>query len=780
MKTCAKRFVALLLAACLSAFTCAAALAAPTGSWVLLSADRPENTIILLPAAPSESETAAAELLFDALGKVTGAQIGIAAEADAGVSAISLRVAEELKSEPKGSYRLRSLADEDVFYVEAADARGLFNGVYAFLRTFCGVEIYSADVAVYPPAGTVTVERPYESVYRPTLEYADTDWISPRDLHFALANGLNGIYPPLESVHGGKVNYIFFCHSLTNGIVPEGELFASHPEYFALTENGEREATQLCLSNPAVVERAVQDVKTALDEHYDPAAALNIVSVTQDDNQRYCVCENCTALAERYGGQSGLMLWFVNQIAEAVEPDYPEAVIDTFAYQYTRHAPTGIVPRDNVCVRLCSIECCFAHALNDPACADNVSFMQDLSDWSKISNRLYVWDYVTNFAQTLGLFPNFGVLRQNIETFRENSVVGIYEEGAYYAANCNVEFCDLRAYLLSCLMRDEATDEDVAAWTHNFLTAALENETAAEKVEEILQIFTDHAGDENGHLHIYYSMKKSLHGLTKADIKHVNDLWNEAEALTSGPAQTRLKRMRLAWRYYEACARVGEFSSLLPGIANVSEMKTLIADLEDLGVTQYSEGTMLEDVDPSPFFAPDNWSRGDAGVYVAAYVAAGAVLLLTLITAVALLLRKHRAAALILFLLGVLSVPLAVNASQLFIDWNRLLLYSVSDAALLLCVAGFCMIAAWAVNGFAFPKGKKLAVAILVSLTAAALPYEIVILIVNTIIYDGLRPTYSITISAFCLMLVIVIALALTLASLRRRPLPDGPETEEE
>ncbi len=763
----AKRIFALLLAVGMLAFSGAAANASAADDLVLLSASAPEKSVILLSSDPTQSEAAAAELLRDALSQVTGAQFEIVTEAPEDCKILSVRTSEELRGEPKGSYKLRSDA-QGAFYIDAADERGLFNGVYAFLREFCGVEIYSADVAVYPHSDEITIEHPYEALYRPTLEYADTDWISPHDLRFALANGLNGTYSPLEPIHGGKVHYIWFCHSLTNGIVPEGELFETHPEYFALTESGKREATQLCLSNPEVVERAISDVKKALETNYDPDAALNIVSVTQDDNQKYCICDNCTALADKYGGQSGLMIWFVNQIADAVAPEYPDVVIDTFAYQYTRHAPEGIVPRDNVCVRLCSIECCFSHALCDPDCKDNVEFMKDLSDWSKISNRLYVWDYVTNFIQTLGIFPNFGVLRQNIDTFRENNVVGIYEEGAYYAERCNVEFFDLRSYLLSCLMRDEATDEDVKEWTHDFLTAALENETAAENVERILGILTEHAGDTEGHLHIYYPMKSTFTGLTKTDIKLINELWDDAEALTSGDALTRLRRMRFSWRYYEACVVAGEFSSALPGVLKTSEMKKLIADMQELGVTQYSEWTMLEQVKPSAFATPDNWNGGNNGVYIAACLSACVVLLLALVTVVALFVKKHRIAAVILLFLSAASVPLGVTASQLFVEWERLVLYSFVDAALLLCVAGFCMIAAWAMNGFVFPKGKKLVFSVLGSLTVAALPYEIVILVINTLIYHGQRPTYSITLSAFCLMLVIAAALTITLIKLKK------------
>ena len=309
----------------------------------------------------------------------------------------------------------------------------------------------------------------------------------------------------------------------------------------------------------------------------------------------------------------------------------------------------------------------------------------------------------------------------------------------------------------------------MAAWTHGFLAAALENETAADDVEEILQILTAHAGSVEGHLHIYNSMNNSLHGLTKADVRHINDLWDEAEANVSGDAAVRLKRMRFAWRYYEACVNVGEFRTLLPGVVNMAEMRKLIDDLDALGVTQYCEGRSMEQVQTSPWFAPDQWTRGDASVYVAAFIAAGIVLLLTLVTAVVLFVKKHPAGGVILLVLGALSVPLAITASQLFVEWDRLALYAFWDAALLLCVAGFCMIAAWALNGFAFPKGKKLAAAVLCSLTAAALPYELVILIINTLIHHGQRPTYSITLSAFALMLVIVIALSITLAAAKRK-----------
>ena len=91
----------------------------------------------------------------------------------------------------------------------------------------------------------------------------------------------------------------------------------------------------------------------------------------------------------------GPLLRAVNAIAAAVEVEFPHVALDTLAYQYTRAAPRLTAPRPNVIVRLCTIECNFALPLTD---ASNQRFQADMTAWAKISNRTYIWNYVTNFA----------------------------------------------------------------------------------------------------------------------------------------------------------------------------------------------------------------------------------------------------------------------------------------------------------------------------------------------------------------------------------------------
>lgn len=317
------------------------------------------------------------------------------------------------------------------------------------------------------------------------------------------------------------------------------------------------------------------------------------------------------------------MLWFVNQIADAVGPEYPDVVFDTFAYQYTRSAPTGIKPRENVCVRLCSIECCFAHTLDDPNCEANVKFMKDLEDWSKISNRLYVWDYVTNFLNTLGIFPNWNVLRRNIQVFREHNVVGIYEEGNYYADRCNTEFADLRAWELSVNMKYELTEEENAALRKDFLNAYYGE--GGEEVGQILDYLTEHAGNKDGHLHIYFSMADSLHDVTKEDCARIEGLWDTALQKTKDAGNTgaydRIARSRISWDYYEASTFSGKFHRILGAIPNMEANRALIQAIQDVGTTQYCEGLPMENLMIRPYLAPQEWTRGSGnidGVLIAA------------------------------------------------------------------------------------------------------------------------------------------------------------------
>ena len=130
------------------------------------------------------------------------------------------------------------------------------------------------------------------------------------------------------------------------------------------------------------------------------------------------------------GSHAGALIRFVNAVANEIAKDYPEVIIDTLAYTYSRSAPKT-KPAPNVVVRLCSIECCFSHPLSE--CVQNTDkhkpFQEDMKDWAKLTNRIYIWDYTTNFSHYMNPMPNLHVLQKNIQFFVENGVTGLFEQG---------------------------------------------------------------------------------------------------------------------------------------------------------------------------------------------------------------------------------------------------------------------------------------------------------------------------------------------------------------
>ncbi|MGH8023147.1 MAG: DUF4838 domain-containing protein, partial [Limisphaerales bacterium] len=249
---------------------------------------------------------------------------------------------------------------------------------------------------------------------------------------------------------GGHIIYKGFVHT-SYALVPPDKWFSIHPEWFALI-NGRRTGhdAQLCLTNPKLRDFVVRQVEKWLREAPD----ANIVSVSQNDNVNPCECTNCRALDEAQGSHSGSMLAFVNYVAEKIQPEFPNVAVDTLAYQYTRKPPRTIRPRPNVIIRLCSIECNFRQPLGGPA---NAAFGSDIRGWAAICDRLYVWDYVTDFAHYVQPFPNWFQLGPNLRFFQTNHVRGVFEEGAYQSYGS--ELAEMRSWVLAQLMWNPRQDD---------------------------------------------------------------------------------------------------------------------------------------------------------------------------------------------------------------------------------------------------------------------------------------------------------------------------------
>ena len=565
---------------------------------------------VLIPEEPTDYERFTAGKLQTELSKVFGEEIAVTSSADENYIAVGGASALDVTEIADNGYRIAVLGGN--VHMNGTGVRGLQIAAYRFLEQFCGRKAYTSDLTVLPQAESIAVPADTDIVYEPFFEYTDTDWLSPHDAEYSMANGLTGgANRSFPTEMGVAVNYIGgFCHTM--GGLCETETHAeTDPEQLAL-HGGERTADQPCLTNPEVLRIATENVMKILEERHDPDATLQIVSVTQNDNMNYCECEACKAFEAAHGGvQSATMINFANQIADAVkEAGYENVAIDTFAYQYTRQAPTGIVPRDNVIVRLCSIECCFRHTLDDPECENNVALMKDLADWAEICDRLYIWDYTTNYRNTCIIFPDFGVIQRNIQVFYENSVKGYYAEGNYYIWNCDAEFGELRAYMLAKCMQDPYCDLEPEI--DGFLDAYYG--PGGENIKEIIVRHVDNAGSGgSGHVGIGEGPSQSF-SFTDREVAAIDALWETAKAAAEDETQTEhIERSELSWRFWKASVNKGEFS--LWNMHRYDEKVRLFEDLQAFGVTMISEGGYDDYLDCICIkYAPANeWDMYEAG-----------------------------------------------------------------------------------------------------------------------------------------------------------------------
>ncbi|MBI2202043.1 MAG: DUF4838 domain-containing protein, partial [Armatimonadetes bacterium] len=264
-------------------------------------------------------------------------------------------------------------ARDDSITLAGGLPRGVVYAVYDFFEKRLGGRWFARDVAIMPRRDNMVLE-PFHELHRPRFEYREVFYTEAFDGDFAARLRSNGAHARLDAKHGGKIAYFPFVHTF-HTILPPDKYFKDHPEYFSEIDGRRVGAgAQLCLTNPDVLRLTIECVKGWIRDHPDAA----IFSVSQNDCFNNCQCKSCKAIDEREGSPSGSLLAFVNKVAEAV----PDRLIDTLAYQYTRRPPKNLKPRENVIVRLCSIECCFSHPIE--TCDVNQAFRDDLVAWSKV------------------------------------------------------------------------------------------------------------------------------------------------------------------------------------------------------------------------------------------------------------------------------------------------------------------------------------------------------------------------------------------------------------
>lgn len=507
------------------------------------------DIIVAADATPAE-QTAATELAAY-LGQIVGAPFTVVKPGQAtkmsahifvGPTGAALRAG--LRADKLGSeeWVLRAVGKD--LLVIGGRPRGTLYAAYHLLEDVLGVHWWNPWEETVPQAKTLDVKLTALRG-KPVTPYRDIYMLYGNDGgRFAARNRLNRDGDAtIKPAYGGGRNYGPPYHVHTCSLYfPPKEYATTHPDWFSLID-GKRvtDTTQMCWTNmemrQALLAKLTTYIETtAAQAKLDGVAPPDVFSVSQNDWDNHCTCDNCQAIAKAEGSEMGPLLDAVNWLADQVQDKYPWVYIDTLAYQYTQKAPKTLRPRDNVIIRLCDTE-------SDPTkpitSEDNKAFREHLLSWAAIAKNLRIWDYAVTYAVPYGMpLPTVQTYAPDYKFYHEHSVEGVFTELEMPIV------CDLRDYKVWMMMKTlENPYADVAKLQQTF-TDGFYGPAAGKLVRQYLAALEAEMIARKSHAN-WSSTPMSLTYLNLGFINRAQKLFDQAEQAVGADA-TLLRRVRHA------------------------------------------------------------------------------------------------------------------------------------------------------------------------------------------------------------------------------------------
>jgi hypothetical protein len=512
-----------------------------------VTVDGKPKCVIVTSNDPAPFEQHAADELADYIRQSNNAKIPIVKEREAPADKPQILVgSSDGAKKAAGVSDFNSIGEDGIVMKLAGDklvlagggTRGTIYAVETFLEDVVGVRWWTSVDEYVPKKQTITIDK-LDVTHTPKLRSREVYYYDPmHDLKFAVHAKLNGHMSDIPASMGGHYQILGWCHT-SFMLLPPDKYFEKHPDWYSLQgEKRDWHNGQLCWSNP---EMRAELLKQAL-EWIKKNPDAGFISISQNDCIGNCQCDKCKALDDANGSPAGSLIAGINAIAAEIGKQYPNFLIETLAYQYSRKPPKDIKPADNVLVRLCSIEADFAKPLDS---ASNKGFADDLKGWSKIAKNLFVWNYVTNFNFHLAPHPSIPSLGPDLKFFADHNVVGVFEQGDGDNRIAG-DLLPYRVWLMAKLMWDPSLDQ--AKLTDEFVNGYYG--PAGSYMKKYIELTQAPAKNEKFHAGCF---NQDLSYLTPEMLKQCHEAFDAAEAavLTNPGYLSRVKRDRLVLELLE-------------------------------------------------------------------------------------------------------------------------------------------------------------------------------------------------------------------------------------
>lgn len=257
--------------------------------------------------------------------------------------------------------------------------------------------------------------------------------------------GLNADYTGIAGLDNLDDSWGIWGHNLR-------KVLGSNAEKVYATIDGKKNPAQLCFSS----EEMYSLIQNYIIDNYGEKGNIRFV-IAPDDTPFACTCPACTAVGNTARNATPAVTGLIDRLAR----NFPDHLFFTISYLSTQKPADKALPSNaGIIVSAIDYPLRFTHA-NTP---EGKKFAQRLKQWNKVTNNIYIWDYINNFDDYLTPFPVLKIAQQRLKFFQSQGASGIFLNGSGYSYS---SFEDVKTFVLSALLINP--DLSVDALVRQFL-----------------------------------------------------------------------------------------------------------------------------------------------------------------------------------------------------------------------------------------------------------------------------------------------------------------------
>ncbi len=384
-------------------FLCLTLACSSTWADLILTEKGTSKYVIMLPDKADRYDNQSALDLQKYLKTISGVKIPVVSESkvsgnQAKISVGPTKIAKKAFTFAPGTGReemiVKTMGQDLILF--GGSRVGTAYAVYEFLEKICGCRWFDDLNRVIPQKSKLVIPEinirrtpsfEYRAIHSSAANWNATDAETLMSMKATFHRVPNPVYGRPRNIH----SFYDYCKDW-----PKDRLYL-----LAKGPNGRRQALRgysgpnFCLSHPEAIDRFKKKLREYIAQDKEFCAKYKIpipflYNISQNDcSTYYCYCDKCQAIVKKHG-ESGLLLYFINQLANDVAKDHPHVQIQIAAYTFALKPPRGIKPAPNVVVEI-------MHTIGNyytPVESDNtVKYRDYVKQWGDISARIGIWEY---------------------------------------------------------------------------------------------------------------------------------------------------------------------------------------------------------------------------------------------------------------------------------------------------------------------------------------------------------------------------------------------------